>query len=57
MPMLGVGHILTLVVKPTVGSMGIPIVVEIFNAVEALIMSTQVLLLVLCLIFYIIQTW
>ena len=55
MPLLGVGHILTLVVKPTVGSMGIPIVVEIFNAVEALIMSTQVLVLVLCLIFNIIQ--
>jgi len=41
MPLLGVGHILTLVVKPTVGSIGVPLVVDVFDAVEAVIMSTQ----------------
>ena len=41
MPLLGVGHILTLVVKPTVGSIGVPLVVDVFEAVEAVIMSTQ----------------
>ena len=42
MPLLGVGHILTLVVKPTVGSIGVPLVVEVFDAVDAVITSTQV---------------
>merc|ERR1719153_142833 len=41
MPLLGFGHILTLVVKPTIASMDIPMAVEVFNAVEAVIMSTQ----------------
>ena len=50
MPMLGVGHILTLVVKPTVGSIGVPLVVDIFEAVEAVIMSTQVIMLVILLV-------
>ena len=48
--MLGVGHILTLVVKPTVGSIGVPLVVDIFEAVEAVIMSTQVIMLVILLV-------
>ena len=47
MPLLGVGHILTLVVKPTVGSIGVPLVVDIFEAVEAVITSTQVIMLVI----------
>ena len=48
--MLGVGHILTLVVKPTVGSIGVPLVVDIFEAVEAVIMSTQVIMAVILLL-------
>ena len=44
MPLLGIGNILTLVVRPTVGSIGIPLVVDVFDAVEAVILSTQVIL-------------
>ena len=47
MPLLGVGHILTLVVKPTVGSIGVPLVVEVFDAVDAVITSTQVVTMVM----------
>ena len=45
MPLLGVGHILTLVVKPTVEGIGIPLLFEVFEALEAVIMSTQVIIL------------
>jgi len=41
MPLLGVGHILTLVVKPAVASFGAPIAVMVFNAAEAVIVSSQ----------------
>ena len=39
--MLGFGHILNLVVKPTMMSMNVPMAVVVFHAVEAVIMSTQ----------------
>ena len=42
MPLLGFGHILTLLVNPTVRSIGVPIVVAVSDAMEAVIMSTQV---------------
>ena len=41
MPLLGVGHILTLLVKPTVRSIGVPLVVAVSDAMEAVITSTQ----------------
>ena len=41
MPMLGFGHILTLLVNPTVRSIGVPLVVAVSDAMEAVIMSTQ----------------
>jgi len=41
MPLLGFGHILTLVVKPAVASLGLPTATLVFNAVEAVIVSTQ----------------
>ena len=42
MPLLGFGHILTLLVNPTVRSIGVPMVVAVSDAMEAVIMSTQV---------------
>ena len=54
MPLLGVGHILTLVVKPTVGSIGVPLVVDVFEAVEAVIMSTQVIVVVIMMVIMVI---
>jgi hypothetical protein len=41
MPLVGVGQAITLVVKPAVVSMNIPLAVTVFNAVEAVIISTQ----------------
>ena len=41
MPLLGVGHILTLLVNPTVRSIGVPLVVAVSDAMEAVITSTQ----------------
>jgi len=41
MPLLGFGHILTLLVNPTVRSIGVPMVVAVSDAMEAVIMSTQ----------------
>ena len=41
MPMLGFGQILTLVVKPTIESLNIPLAILIFNNVEAVMTSTQ----------------
>ena len=41
MPLLGFGHVLTLSVNPTVRSIGVPIVVAVSDAMEAVIMSTQ----------------
>ena len=35
-------HILTLVVKPAVASLGLPTATLVFNAIEAVIVSTQV---------------
>ena len=41
MPLLGFGHILTMVVKPTVESLGLPLAMSVFKAVEAVIVSSQ----------------
>jgi len=41
MPLLGFGSVLTLVVKPAVASLGLPTATLVFNAVEAVIVSTQ----------------
>ena len=41
MPLLGFGHILTLVVQPAVASIGVPLVQQISDCVEAVIASTQ----------------
>ena len=41
MPLLGFGHILTIVVKPAVASIGVPLAVVIADAMEAVIVSTQ----------------
>ena len=40
-------HILTLVVKPAVASLGLPTATLVFNAIEAVIVSTQVLIITL----------
>ena len=50
MPLLGISNILTLVVKPTVGSIGVPLLFEVFEVVEAVIMSTQVIILGIILV-------
>ena len=47
MPLLGVGNVLAMVVKPTVHSIGVPVLVEVFEAVEAVIMPTQVIMSVI----------
>ena len=47
MPLLGVGYVMTLVVRPTVRSFGIPLMVAVSDAMEAVIVSTQVTLLIL----------
>ena len=44
MPLLGVGYVMTLVVRPTVRSFGIPLMVAVSDAIEAVIVSTQVIL-------------
>ena len=44
MPLLGVGYVMTLVVRPTVRSFGIPLMVAVSDAMEAVIVSTQVIL-------------
>ena len=41
MPLLGVGHVMTLVVRPTVRSIGVPMLVAVSDAMEAVIVSTQ----------------
>ena len=41
MPLLGFGHILTLVVQPAVASIGVPLVQQISDCVEAVIASAQ----------------
>ena len=41
MPLLGIGNILTLVVRPTVRSIGVPLLVAVSDAMEAVIVSTQ----------------
>ena len=45
MPLLGFGHILTLVVQPAVASFGLPIAEQISDAVEAVITSAQGLMI------------
>ena len=45
MPLLGFGHILTLVVQPAVASIGVPIAEQISDAVEAVITSGQGLMI------------
>ena len=44
MPLLGVGYVMTLVVRPTVRSFGVPLMVAVSDAMEAVIVSTQVIL-------------
>ena len=44
MPLLGVGYVMTLVVRPTVRSFGVPLMVAVADAMEAVIVSTQVIL-------------
>ena len=39
--MLGVGYVMTLVVRPTVRSIGVPLLVAVSDAMEAVIVSTQ----------------
>ena len=41
MPLLGVGYVMTLVVRPTVRSIGVPLLVAVSDAMEAVIVSTQ----------------
>ena len=41
MPLLGVGYVMTLVVRPTVRSIGVPLLVAVSDAMEAVITSTQ----------------
>jgi hypothetical protein len=41
MPLLGIGHILTLVVKPTVISMKVPEALAVLSALEAVTQATQ----------------
>merc|ERR550517_1198782 len=41
MPLLGVGYVMTLVVRPTVRSIGVPLLIAVSDAMEAVIMSTQ----------------
>ena len=45
MPLLGFGHILTLVVQPAVASIGVPLAEQISDAVEAVIASAQGLMI------------
>ena len=41
MPLLGVGYVMTLLVNPTVRSIGVPLLVAASDAMEAVITSTQ----------------
>ena len=41
MPLLGVGYVMTLVVRPTVRSIGVALLVAVSDAMEAVIVSTQ----------------
>merc|ERR550517_1250846 len=41
MPLLGVGYVMTLVVRPTVRSIGVPLLIAVSDAMEAVIVSTQ----------------
>ena len=56
MPLLGVGYVMTLVVRPTVRSFGIPLMVAVADAMEAVIVSTQVILQILSVSMMIMST-